>query len=103
MSILIKDMKITWENCDDCPVGYDCPANSHMDGYTMNGGRPSFCPAVEISQPHGPLIDAHEELRFYDTDDYDSSVAQRSIMAQIGRYAVGKLPTTIIEPEGNDE
>lgn len=55
MSILVNFLKMP-NNCDDCIVSCDCPVDASYDGYKMEGGRPRYCPLIELP-PHGRLID----------------------------------------------
>ena len=47
MSEVVVRMEKVPKNCDDSCWGYlsgECPWSDHVDGYTMNGGRPRNCP-----------------------------------------------------------
>ena len=61
MSEVVVRMEKIPKNCDDSCWGYlsgECPWSDHVDGYTMNGGRPRNCPIVCIlPDEHGDLID----------------------------------------------
>ena len=70
MSILIKDAKMP-KNCAECQllekeIGSTWVLENRcfligrfVDPYTMpQSSRPSWCPLVEIPEPHGRLIDA---------------------------------------------
>lgn len=49
MSILVNFLKMP-NNCDDCIVSCDCPVDASYDGYKMEGGRPRYCPLVEVNE-----------------------------------------------------
>lgn len=61
MTKLIVEMEKVPKNCDDGCWGYlsgECPWSDHVDGYTMNGGRPRNCPIKGVlPDEHGDLID----------------------------------------------
>lgn len=69
MSVIIKDMEMPracWccGGCDgDEKIGYFCvltPEGKDIDEIDIHYGKPSWCPLVEISTPHGRLIDEKE-------------------------------------------
>lgn len=49
MSILVNFLKMP-NNCDDCVVSCDCPVDASYDGYKMEGGRPRYCPLIELPE-----------------------------------------------------
>ena len=71
MSKLIVEMEKVPKNCDDSCWGYlsgECPWSDHVDGYTMNGGRPRNCPIKGVlPEEHGDLIDrdALKKMKVY--------------------------------------
>lgn len=104
MGVYIKGMTLDqfeMNNCDDCFMEYYCECGQHIDGYSMNGGRPTFCPLVEVKEPHGRLIDA-EIVSSAIADVYDifiknnGKVTQKSMDCLIASTVDSK---TIIEAE----
>lgn len=80
MTKLIVEMEKVPKNCDDGCWGYlsgECPWSDHVDGYTMNGGRPRNCPILGVlPDEHGDLIDRDalflkykEQYDFIDEED----------------------------------
>lgn len=63
MSILIKGGKMP-KNCDKCflssSMGLRCDAANKSLATDTYPKRPSWCPLVEVPEPHGRLIDADE-------------------------------------------
>ena len=60
MSIILRGVKMP-ESCHDCICGYGgfCfSAPPESDGKCPISGRPDWCPAQEVEQPHGRLINA---------------------------------------------
>ena len=60
MSVLIKGMKMP-KNCDKCilssSIAMRCDATKKSLVTDTYPKRPSWCPLVKISEPHGRLID----------------------------------------------
>lgn len=80
MSEVIVRMEKVPKNCDDSCWGFlsgECPWSDHVDGYTMNGGRPRNCPIKGVlPEEHGDLIDRdalflkyREQYDFIDEED----------------------------------
>lgn len=104
MSIIVKGVEMP-TGCEPCPYRKDlgvCRASKpfllRKYAYESNKRHPD-CPISGLPDKHGPLIDADEKLSFYDSDNWESPINLRSAMAQLSRYAVGKLPVIIIEAE----
>ena len=53
MSVIIRGMKMP-KDCHECMIRADCPVGTQRFIVT---GRPRGCLLVEISTPHGRLID----------------------------------------------
>ncbi len=95
MSKLIIEMEKVPKNCDDSCWGYlsgECPWSDHMDGYTMNGGRPRNCPIKGVlPEKHGDLIDRDALfLKYkeqYDFIDEEDILNAETIIAAEGRDA----------------
>lgn len=71
MSILIKGIEMPKE-CNKCPikninshdVWYEtCPVTKFSPRQVPYNGKPDWCPLIEVSIPHGGLIDANELKR----------------------------------------
>lgn len=60
MSILIKGMKKP-KNCDECPLA---------DSYLACDAQSVNCPIIEVSTPHGPLVDTKNLLETITKDAY---------------------------------
>ena len=97
MSILIKGMRMP-ENCIKCPMQfggmcYVMPAEVDESRVAptvedaLKQGKPDWCPLVEVSEPHGDLID-RDALR----------IAELDTLIMI-RYKLAYAPT-VIEAEG---
>lgn len=80
MSEVIVRMEKVPKNCDDSCWGFlsgECPWSDHVDGYTMNDGRPRNCPIKGVlPEEHGDLIDRDtlflkykEQYDFVDEED----------------------------------
>ena len=78
MSILIKGMEMP-TRCGECPCAYStegaywdtCQAVDDQNDIEQfwKSGRPDWCPLVEVSTPHGRLIEADklmDKIRRYD-------------------------------------
>jgi hypothetical protein len=69
MGVYIKNMVMP-DSCLDCPLynGYGCKATMQMFHPVTNVGvRVDSCPLVEVTEPHGRLIDADVcKQRVYD-------------------------------------
>ena len=92
MGVYIKGMKMP-KNCDECNFSLDCPHDQHQDGYKMIGGRPNSCPMVEVSTPHGRLIDADslkEKMKIV-----TRTAVQEIIEYDRNAYKVDDAPTII--------
>lgn len=67
MSEVIVRMEKVPKNCDDSCWGElsgECPWSVHIDGYTMDGGRPRNCPIIcEVPDKHGDLVDFNDVLK----------------------------------------
>lgn len=80
MSVLIKGMKMP-KNCDKCilssSIAMRCDATKKSLVTDTYPKRPSWCPLVKISEPHGRLIDADRlsiQRENYDTyNDYSEA------------------------------
>ena len=92
MSVLIKGMTRP-KNCFECHLAKwidDGRAGCFVDNKIHDASRPIDCPLVEISEPHGRLIDA------------DRATAE-SIKMTGKRLLVIDTAPTVIEAEGRDE
>lgn len=98
MSILIKGMKMP-SCCENCPCNDDdwrCGAlGSTFDDLEIDRLeiKPSFCPLVEVPEPHGRLIDADALNLDYEVNMADDWKTAHEI-ANCVRYA-----PTVIEAE----
>ena len=108
MSLLIKGMEMP-TRCDDCAMGHELNIGTSVTGYgclamlqmgdarirpISCGTKPDWCPLVEVSTPHGRLIDA-------DAIDCNPLLKKKAIPdpAIYCAWAVaGEMPT-IIEAE----
>ena len=100
MSVLIRGMKMPKE-CRECYLleyyeylgETQCSITRMMlaeRGKPISfDGRPGWCPLVEVSEPHGRLIDA-DEICFSMTNGIDQDIAEEAI----------RESTTVIEAEG---
>lgn len=74
MSILIKGMEMP-HDCLECYVAQFC--KEYEDDEDEENKRPYGCPLVDVSTPHGRLIDADKleiERRTYETyNDYSET------------------------------
>ena len=63
MSVLIRGMKMP-DNCESCAFatgfGFCLAKSDNFCGYTNDRKRPEWCPLVEVSEPHGGLVDANK-------------------------------------------
>ena len=110
-SILIKGMEMPktcevcdfchWSNlhqtgicdrCDDEPVCVDY-------GTDYKRGRASFCPLVEVLEPHGDLVDRDKLMT--DVIDSDLDHLQRDDWKEV--IQIVEDAYTIIEAEGSEE
>lgn len=112
MSVLIKGMKMP-EGCITCMFKSDSMFNRTMwcewlddplGDYTKcdEEWRHPDCPLVEVSTPHGPLIDADEiiEVQMFD-EMYDEWTLRTMSVAEYLASAAD-IPPTIIEAEEGD-
>lgn len=100
---LIVEMEKVPKNCDDSCWGYlsgECPWSDHVDGYTMNGGRPRNCPIVGVlHDEHGDLVDADTVLWEEEVPDSEGIVVPVTIGDVINGYDV---PIVITAERRND-
>lgn len=89
MSVIIRGMKMP-KDCHECMIRADCPVGTQRFIVT---GRPRGCLLVEISTPHGRLIDAGK-LKSRLVLDNDSNELQR-ISADILKWI--DIQETVIE------
>ena len=102
MSILIKgmDMPYSCKTCDLCQYGFwgFCFANYEK---IADEGRREDCPLIEVSTPHGDLIDREELL-----NDAGGVYTARPEEAQKIQHEINKVlfsiqdAPTVIEAEG---
>ena len=90
MSILIKGMRMP-ENCIKCPMQfggmcYVMPAEVDESRVAptveeaWKQGKPDWCPLVEISEPHGDLIDRDAlNIGEYEREDDDTGTLEISL------------------------
>ena len=101
MSVLNKGMKMP-ENCIKCPMQfggmcYVMPAEVDESRVAstveeaLKQGKPDWCPLIEISEPHGDLID-RDALR----------IAELDTLIMI-RYKLAYAPTVIEAEEGSED
>ena len=105
MGIYIKGMKPP-NDCYECPckkwVDDGC-AGCWADSNIHNASKPVDCPLIEISEPHGRLIDASYkvDMPFYD-DEYEEYSVRTVTVEELLMMADNEVPT-VIEAEGRDE
>lgn len=120
MSILIKGMKLPKE-CRDCPMDIfyincgdtRCKLTNKLLAKDYNvipfSGRPDWCPLVEVSAPHGRLIDEdnvidaiHERLQTLRT--HKEFIKKHGDIDLLGVMPyIAKIPTVIEAEECEDE
>ena len=90
MSVLIRSMKMPKE-CGECPLysSIDDVCQFDQTDTCYDKKRPWWCPLVEVSEPHGRLIDV-DEICFSMTNGTDQDIAEEAIIES----------TTVIEAEG---
>ena len=82
MSILIKGMEMP-RTCNDCGLrdSFDCwITDSYIEARFSK--RNEDCPLVEISTPHGDLVDRNKLLAEYDRQHEGEAGKARKIMEQ---------------------
>ena len=104
MIILIKGMEMP-KNCAECPcLRRDCKDIVH--GYMCNitlgirknlDMRPKWCPLVEVSNPHGNLIDIDSKI----TVAIKDGLKVTTVKGLLNDTAV-RLPKTVIEYEDGE-
>jgi hypothetical protein len=102
MGVYIKDMKIP-PNCGFCKLAWCCKAGigEEINLYTRNSFRHPDCPLVEVTKPHGPLIDAdkqHKRLQKQVMALYSEKSDKYSYLMDV-LYSIHGEPT-VIEAEG---
>lgn len=110
MSVLIKGMTRP-KNCFECHLTKwidDGRAGCFVDNKIHDASRPIDCPLVEISEPHGRLIDEsrvidaiHERLEVLRT--HEAFRRKRGDIDLLGVMPyIAKIPT-VIEAEGGED
>ena len=105
MGLYIKGAK----PLNDC---YECPCKKWVDDGCVgcwaddkihNASKPVDCPLIEISEPHGRLIDASYkvDMPFYD-DEYEEYSVRTVTVEELLMMADNGVPT-VIEAEGSDD
>ena len=86
-------------------MDYCCDKGQYIDGYSMDEGRPTFCPLIEIPAPHGRLIDADKlysvierHYHVFDGATNTNDIARRDEDLQVMSDIVNAQP--VIEAEG---
>lgn len=110
MSVLIMGMKMP-KSCMDCPLfeslyhfhGCHAKPESFNDRDMWNfavGDRPSWCPLVEVSAPHGRLIDADALLNLLNNCVFPSDMVTTTAVRMAMNWI--KDSPTVIEAEDGD-
>ena len=98
MSILIKGMEMP-QNCDKCRFQSALLLYCDAMPYKFCGNaddieRPDWCPLIEVSTPHGDLVDRDYLLSEYNRQHKGPAGGARRIMEDA---------PTIIDAEGSEE
>ena len=97
VAILIKNMEMP-KTCSDCPIDYDFVCCQFFDkswvamGFDNTEGRHLDCPLVELTKPHGRLIDADELKNKY--SGWYNMIDGKSIRA-VQAKEIDWMPTVI--------
>ena len=105
MSVYVRYMKMP-ESCLKCPMqfgGWCYVSPPEIDervaptvDEAAEQGKPEWCPLVEVSEPHGRLIDAEKLKNEYPHDtDWDYPVSTNCYVCE----SIDNAPT-VIEAEG---
>ena len=106
MGVYIKGMKPP-NDCYECPfmkwVDDGC-AGCWADDKIHNASKPVDCPLIEISEPHGRLIDASYkvDMPFYD-DEYEEHSVRTVTVEELLMMADNGVPTVIEAEEESEE
>lgn len=108
---LIVEMEKVPKNCDDSCWGElsgECQWSDHIDGYTMNSGRPQNCPIKGVlSDEHGRLVDANNvELAMVEKGQGSSRYKLGEIWELNGleiREALQTVPTIVPATERKND
>lgn len=100
---LIVEMEKVPKNCDDGCWGYlsgECPWADHVDGYTMNGGRPRNCPIKGVlPEEHGDLVDVDTVL----WEVLDNQGIETAMPVTVGDVLEGYDVPIVIAAERKDD
>ena len=101
MSVLIKNMEMP-ENCLKCPMcnsNDECVLQSEEDNALFKSWeeQKDGCPLVEVSTPHGDLIDIDSKITVAIKDGLKVTTVRKLLNDRAVR-----LPKTVIEAEGGD-
>ena len=101
-SVIVRGMEMP-QNCDKCrfqsALRLYCDAMPYnFCGNTDDIERPDWCPLIEISTPHGRLIDGDAYIKMMEEKcDHESSLDEWVL--KVCRGGVSIMPT-VIEAEG---
>ncbi len=117
MSVLVKGMMMP-EDCSDCDFLsglimpdeiYTCDVPTDVCGknctqFVEEGGRPDWCPLVEVPVPHGNLIDTSQsvECMFWDSDK-EKWVLKSAALSEVLSMTVYSEPVKIVIPKEDAE
>ena len=98
MSVLIKGMKMP-KSCGLCKFddyGY-CTMTKQYSGGSATHGIASFCPLIEVPEPHGKLVEFIDVATYEDDDSGTEDVNLGEVFAAYFKMREAK---PVIEAEG---